>query len=70
MCWDSEDRLWAYVPEQDNQSCTTWFSNENEFGLGHAGEVCGWEGIPHAFLARLPETVKAKYRTYINTQSP
>lgn len=69
MCWDSQDRLWSYVPEQDHQSCRCWYANEEASGTGGAGEHGGWEGIPPSFFARLPETVKETYRRYISTQN-
>jgi hypothetical protein len=64
MCWDSKDRLWTYVPEQDNQYCCCWYSSEEGSGSCLVGEFGGWEGIPNEFFARLPKTVKATYTTY------
>ena len=70
LCWDSQDRLWSYVPEQDHHCCRTWYANAEASGTGGAGSLGGWEGIPPSFFARLPEIVKETYRRYTSTQAP
>ena len=64
MSWDSTDRLWTYVPDQDRQYCRYWYTNERGSGSCLVGEGGGWEGIPDSFVAHLPETAKATYTTY------
>jgi len=68
MCWDSDDKLWTYVPELDDQYCTYWYANENGSGSCRVGEYGGWRGIPEAFFANLPEKVKAVHATYTSNQ--
>jgi hypothetical protein len=46
MCWDSQDRLWTYVPEQDLSCCSFWQENEDVSGSCLVGDAGGWEGIP------------------------
>jgi hypothetical protein len=62
MCWDTRDRLWVYVPDHDARHCTCWYAYPNGFGGLTPGEHGGWDGVPEAFLARLPEPAKAVYR--------
>lgn len=64
MCWDSNDKLWTYVPEQDHKCCRNWYAGDAASGSCLVGEGGGWEGVPDSFFARLPETVKATYTTY------
>lgn len=70
MCWDYNDRLWSYVPEQDHQYCRNWYANAEASGTGGSGELGGWEGIPSSFFTRLPDIVKETYRRYISTLAP
>ena len=62
MCWDIRDRLWVYVPEHYAPYCTCWYAGPYGFGSLTPGEHGGWDGVPEAFLARLPEAAKAVYR--------
>jgi len=64
LCWDSQDRLWSYVPEQDGEYCRYWFIEEGRRGTVRVGK-CSWEGVPEAFIERLPGSVKATYKTYL-----
>jgi hypothetical protein len=64
MCWDSQGRLWTYVPEQDGKYCRYWYANEESTGSCGVGELGGWQGIPEAFFARLPDAVKKTYEAY------
>jgi hypothetical protein len=64
MCWDSSDRLWTYVPEQDHKCCRNWYAGDEASGSCLVGESGGWEGVPDSFFAQLPETVKATYTAY------
>jgi hypothetical protein len=68
MCWDFKDRLWTYIPEQDGQYCRCWYSSEKGSGTTLVGEFGGWDGIPEAFLANLPEKMKAIHATYASNQ--
>lgn len=61
MCFDSDDRLWTYVPEQDRHLCHCWYTTDKSSGTLTAGELGGWQGVPQSFLARLPESAKATY---------
>ena len=45
MSWDTEGRLWVYVPEVDQQYCRYWYANENFKGLRRVGEYGGLEGL-------------------------
>jgi hypothetical protein len=63
MCWDSQGRLWAYVPERDLEHCSHWYGT----GSRRVGNY-GWDGVPQAFVDRLPTAVKEKYNTYIKSQ--
>lgn len=67
LCWDDQDRLWSYVPEQDT-NCHYWYWGVSEVGSCHVGETGGWDGIPESFLARLPERVRAVYENFRATQ--
>jgi hypothetical protein len=62
MCWDSQGRLWAYVPERDLEHCSHWYGT----GSRRVGNY-GWDGVPEAFVERLPTAVKEKYNTYIKS---
>ena len=65
MCWDSTDKLWTYIPEQDHQYCRNWYANDNGSGCCLVGEFGGWQGIPESFFERLPESVNATYSIYL-----
>jgi hypothetical protein len=65
MCWDSNDKLWTYIPEQDHQYCRNWYANDKGSGCCLVGEFGGWQGIPDSFFERLPESVKATYSIYV-----
>jgi hypothetical protein len=60
MCFDATDRLWLYHPD-DPKYCHCWYTNERGSGILRPGEVGGWQGIPDAFLARLPAAAKVTY---------
>jgi hypothetical protein len=68
MCWDSQNRLWTYVPEQDGEYCRCWYANEESTGTRRVGKLGPWQGIPEAFLARLPDTLKKAYEAYVESQ--
>jgi hypothetical protein len=57
MCWDSQDRLWTYVPEQDRQYCRYWYATGESTGSARVGNR-RLAGGPGPFLALLPEIVK------------
>lgn len=61
MCFDADDRLWVYLPDQNPRYCHCWYADKKGSGVRTAGELGGWQGIPEAFLARLPEPAKATY---------
>lgn len=60
MCFDATDRLWVYLPD-DPKCCQCWYANEKGSGILRPGELGGWQGIPDAFLNRLPAAAKATY---------
>jgi len=64
MCWDSQDRLWTYIPDHTDH-CTFYYDDEHESGSVTVGDGGGWEGIPASFLARLPGDLKATYEAYV-----
>ena len=68
MCWDSQDRLWAFVTEQDPKYCSYYYSNDKESGGCTVGEFGGWDGIPDSFLARLPDATKAIRANYLKSR--
>ncbi len=68
LCWDSQGRLWSYVPEQDLQGCRCWYSDDASSGSRYVGTGGGWEGIPESFFARLPDEVKETYKIYLKEQ--
>lgn len=70
VCWDSQNRLWAYVPELDHRRCNCFYANEEASGICRAGDLGGWEGIPPSFFNRLPEMAKETYRKYKSSQTP
>ena len=53
MCFDDQDRLWAYVPYR---GVDCFYPS----GVMHPGEYGGWDGVPHEFFDRLPPDIKAK----------
>jgi hypothetical protein len=67
MCWDSHGKLWTYMPDDVMESCRNWYSNDEVSGSTLPGEGGGWDGIPQAFIDRLPAVVKEKYNTYIKS---
>ena len=69
MCWDSQDRLWAFVSEQNSKYCCYHFSNDKGAGGCTVGEFGGWEGIPESFLDRLPEATKAIHANYLKSRA-
>ena len=69
VCWDSQNRLWAYVPELDQRRCSCLYANEEATGICRAGDLGGWEGIPPSFFGRLPDEVKETYRQYKSSQT-
>lgn len=66
MCWDSQDRLWAFIPEANKNLCACYYANDDGTGICEVGINGGWEGVPEQFLAKLPEDVKEKYQKYQN----
>lgn len=68
MCWDATDRLWTYLPDEDQQYCRYWYTTDHGTGECRVGETGGWDGIPENFLARLPDKVKATYQGHFVDQ--
>ena len=68
MCWDSSDRPWTYISEQDGPYCRCWYSSEKGSGSMVPGEFGGWDGIPDVFLANLPEKVRAVHTAFASAQ--
>jgi hypothetical protein len=68
MCWDSHGKLWTYMSDDVMECCRNWYSNDEVSGSTLPGQGGGWEGIPQAFIDRLPAVVKGKYNTYIKSQ--
>jgi len=56
MCWDSQDRLWTYVP---NDGVRYWHFTAEACGSCLVGALGGTEGMPLPFYNRLPAEVKA-----------
>jgi len=61
MCWDDQNRLWVYLPSNPNYCCT-YYHTEKGSGVRECGELGGWDGVPQAFLDRLPEMALKTYR--------
>jgi len=62
MCWDKNDQLWFYNPDEGPTYCRAFYVGPNVRGSRTCGEGGGWEGIPEVFLNQLPEEARATYR--------
>lgn len=62
MCWDSKNRLWYYDPISNSQYCTRYEITESVNDTTTCHELGGWDGVPQAFLDRLPEMALKTYR--------
>lgn len=71
LCWDSQDRLWTYIAAVDPNYCRCWYVAANGKGTGtrRPGEAGGWDGIPQAFLARLPKHVRSIHDQHAKQQA-
>lgn len=57
-CWDTQDRFWFYIPDGQHGRCYVASATPGSTGVGGPGEYGGWEGIPEAFLNRLPKRLQ------------
>jgi len=58
MVWDKQDNLWIFNPRTPNEGVRVRVHQAATDRVLAPGASGGWDGVPAAFLAKLPEEIK------------